>query len=237
MNTQFNPENGLLKDALSLSDDDWQELLELRRFWRLVDKGSSQDSCWLWLGCIDKRFNYGIARYHKKQIRSHRLSYSLSSGEIPEGMVVRHRCDNRRCCNPDHLELGTYADNNRDWQTRLIDQVGENNFASVLSEKQVTEIRQRCADGEQQKELATEFGVCGGSVSQIVTGWTWKHSFTGERKTRTHSKLTVKEMLSIQSEYDPLKTSQNKLARKYSVSRSTIRRVINGEYAMYLAKI
>jgi hypothetical protein len=66
----------------------------------------SEDGCWLWLGRKQPN-GYGI--YKSKY--SHRFSYEIFKGEIPKGLVVMHSCDNRICCNPDHLSVGTYRDN------------------------------------------------------------------------------------------------------------------------------
>jgi hypothetical protein len=57
---------------------------------------------------------YGAMSYRGKQLRAHKLMHMLTKGEIPSGKIVMHTCDNPPCCNPDHLELGTKADNNRD---------------------------------------------------------------------------------------------------------------------------
>jgi hypothetical protein len=70
-------------------------------------------------GCWEKQGfrhvdGYGCMYYRGKQFRAHKLMYTLVHGPVPKGMVVMHTCDNPPCCNPDHLKLGTYRDNNRD---------------------------------------------------------------------------------------------------------------------------
>ncbi len=69
--------------------------------------------CWLWTAGKTGP-GYGQLLLGSKPMLAHRYSYELYVGSIPKGMVVRHKCDTRSCVNPDHLELGTVADNNRD---------------------------------------------------------------------------------------------------------------------------
>jgi hypothetical protein len=92
-----------------------------KKFWPRVKRGSI-DECWPWQGCSDGS-GYGVLTVNKRQIRAHRYAYELTSGPIPEseeyhGTVVRHTCDNRICCNPAHLVLGTQKDNVRDMMER-----------------------------------------------------------------------------------------------------------------------
>ena len=77
-------------------------------------------TCWIWRKTLNWN-GYGQTTLQGKTIGAHRVSYLIYKGEIPEGMVVRHCCpgeENRACVNPDHLILGSRADNNRDTVTR-----------------------------------------------------------------------------------------------------------------------
>lgn len=168
----------ILESVVNMSENEWQNLVDSRRFWLQVDKKNDNDACWDWLGCVDKKTGYGVGRLNKKTNHAHRIAYLLETKETLDRLIViRHKCDRKICCNPNHLEKGTNAQNVEDWQTRLIDQKGEHNFASKLTEKQVSEIRLRAFNGEEQKFLAKEFNVSNGIVSTIINGKTWKHSY------------------------------------------------------------
>jgi len=81
---------------------------------RLMTNTSKEGECIVWKGARRNKNSYGAIKYKDKVIDTHRLSYMLHKGEIPEGMVVMHSCDNKPCINPDHLFIGTYSDNAKD---------------------------------------------------------------------------------------------------------------------------
>jgi hypothetical protein len=72
-----------------------------------------ENDCWEWKGIINHQ-GYGKASENDKDITAHRLSYKVFKGEIPDNLLVMHVCDNRKCCNPDHLKLGTSQENTLD---------------------------------------------------------------------------------------------------------------------------
>lgn len=155
------------------------------RFWEKVERRGAEE-CWPWKAYIAAS-GYGICRGATKNVRAHRMAYELAHGPIPEGLIVRHRCDNRRCCNPRHLEVGTATDNARDRVERRRTAHGERSPAAKLSEAQVVEIRRRyklrppggpkrgCPKWPGQEQLAKEYGVSYLTIHAIVHGYSWKH--------------------------------------------------------------
>ncbi len=152
------------------------------RFWSRVNV-STPDACWEWIGA--KNQGYGWLSYQGKPGTAHRIAYTLAKGVIPEGLVVRHTCDNRPCCNPDHLLVGTVADNNRDmWERKrgktplTEDQTGERNLSAKLTALQVSEIRRRYSARKTIPTtivaLANEYHVSRSLVHKIVTHQIWR---------------------------------------------------------------
>jgi hypothetical protein len=141
------------------------------RFWRFVEKS---DGCWLWKGGRGDD-GYGIFKLPGRvSIRAHRLSYAIAVAE-PEGLQVLHRCDVPRCVRPDHLFLGTNADNMADRNGKGRYSHGEQHRDAKVTADQVREIRRRyAAGGVSQTALGREFGLSQHSIWQIVRNVTWK---------------------------------------------------------------
>lgn len=140
--------------------------------WRNVAK-AGPDECWPWQAAL-KDTGYGVLSIDGRNVRAHRAAYESATGETPGRLLVLHRCDNRRCCNPAHLWLGTYLDNNRDAKAKGRNQVGSRHYAAKLNEAQVVEIRRRRLAGERGTDLARRFGVTPQSISDIMSGRAWK---------------------------------------------------------------
>lgn len=144
------------------------------RFWAKVQKS---DGCWIWTAAKQKH-GYGLftIRFHPaRHALAHRKSYELVNGPVPEGMDVLHRCDNRQCVRPDHLFLGTQADNNRDMKAKGRASRGTNHFLASLNESKVRLIRGLHAKGETVKNISGVVGVTPGTVYAVLRGKTWRH--------------------------------------------------------------
>lgn len=92
---------------------------------RFFDKVNKTDSCWNWTGAMRPN-GYGCFKVKGKLISSHRFSWELVNGKISDGLLVCHKCDNRKCVNPSHLFLGSQKQNMHDCKSknRLITPIG-----------------------------------------------------------------------------------------------------------------
>lgn len=97
------------------------------RLWLRVDRSGGPHSCWLWQGSVGGP-GYPQLRFRGRTIAGHRLSYAIANGPIPEGLCVLHSCDNPRCVNPEHLHLGTRADNAREASERGLLRSGDRHW-------------------------------------------------------------------------------------------------------------
>lgn len=102
--------------------------------------------------------------------RAHRISYEMYVGQIASSLVVCHKCDNPLCVNPDHLFLGTVADNCADMVNKGRSQQGQKHWKSRLTVEQILLIRNDVRTG---KEIAADFGVSERQVLRIKDGTRW----------------------------------------------------------------
>lgn len=141
-------------------------------FWGRVDKTGP---CWLWMGPLNQG-GYGATHDGRSRwMAAHRRAWVLTHGAVPEGMWVLHRCDVRRCVNPEHLYLGSPKDNARDRGERFYGPRPVRSANARLSASDVRRIRELSAAGVTFEVLSKTFGCSWVNVSTIVRRLTWKH--------------------------------------------------------------
>lgn len=105
-------------------------------------------------------------------MRAHQVAYIEHKGEIPIGMIIRHTCDKPGCINPNHLLMGTHADNVADRVNRNRSAVKEQNGRSKLTIKNVEFIKKH--NELSHAELARKFNVSARAITLIRTEVNWK---------------------------------------------------------------
>jgi hypothetical protein len=132
------------------------------------------DECWPASGGANQSGHVPIDIKGYRTTYAHQITYLVHQGAIPEGAVIRHDCDNPRCCNPAHLRCGTQQDNMQDASTR-----GRLSACQprrkVLTADIVRECRRRHAQGERANKLAREFGVNRVTMQSAINGVYWRH--------------------------------------------------------------
>ncbi len=140
------------------------------RFWRKVER-AGPDECWLWQGSLTT-FGYGNIQKAGKNngtIRTHRLSWQLHNGPVPDGMDVLHICDVRHCVNPAHLFLGDHAANMKDMAVK-------NRGTTKLSPDDVRWLREWGAAGWHHHYLASAVGCSTQHVDKIINNQRRQHT-------------------------------------------------------------
>lgn len=150
-------------------------------FWDNVDQTGGPAACWPWTKSLGT-WGYGQAYWDlgdgkgKRNVVASRAAWVIVNG-LPEGdLCVLHRCDNRACCNPAHMFLGTRAENTADMMTKGRHWAlgGTAHRDAKLNADQVREIRSRAARGEPLRGLSREFGVHSSGISRLVRGLTYR---------------------------------------------------------------
>lgn len=126
------------------------------------------NDCVVWTKCRSES-GYGLIKHEGKKKRAHRVAYENSFGPIPNGLFVLHKCDNRACVNPEHLFLGTQADNMEDMDSKKRRKTlrGTENPKAKLSEEAAAYIKQ---SKETHRHLAKKFGVSTQPIYRIKSG-------------------------------------------------------------------
>jgi hypothetical protein len=140
-------------------------------FWESVNE-EPNTGCWLWSGLLSTT---GYGRVGSRGY-AHRFSYRLHKGAIRRGLCVCHHCDNPPCVNPDHLFLGTHADNSADAIRKGRHAHGVRSGNARLTPRDVREIRRlRRETNLSLSQLGEAFGVTGTTIHSASHGLTWKH--------------------------------------------------------------
>ena len=143
-------------------------------FWRKVDKGSD---CWMWQGLVVKQ-GYGKHNIKRVQKSAHRIAWVLANRKpIPDTLFVLHSCDNRACCNPDHLRLGTHRDNMNDARLRgrmvASRSRGFDHYNSRLKAEDIVDIRSRFAAGDMMPTIMIDYDTTKTTVFNLIHGKTY----------------------------------------------------------------
>lgn len=128
--------------------------------------------CLLWLGAVHCN-GYGQYTHKRRSYLAHRLAWQEANGRpVPAGMLVCHKCDVRLCVNPDHLFLGTHAENIADMVAKGRQGRGSRHSQAKLTVSQVLAIR---ADGRSQRAIAMDYGVTQTQIGMIQRRRHWGH--------------------------------------------------------------
>jgi hypothetical protein len=140
-------------------------------FWNNVIKS---DGCWIYNACISTA-GYGRLSINKKFIQAHRFSYELHFGPIYPDLFVCHKCDNPPCVNPEHLFLGTSADNSNDMSAKFRNDKGKDHWNNKLSELQVLEIKSLFKINQSARSIAKTYNVHVNTIYDIRNkrNWGW----------------------------------------------------------------
>lgn len=161
------------RDETNLRDPEvWRE-----HFWKRVQE--TESGCWLWLGERNEDGYGKVTRWTGQRwanYRAHRVAWELANGRPPgAGLVVRHLCHNRPCCNPAHLAEGTHRDNAADMIAAGRFAKGSAAGRAILTEEDAVAIRQAHSQGCSITAIASETGVPRQTVWNVVRRNSWKH--------------------------------------------------------------
>lgn len=150
-----------------------------QRFLAKVHK--TKEGCWLWTAsCYPNGYGMFSMNWRQSPNCAHRAAWQLFRGEIPDGLLVCHRCDNPKCVNPDHLFLGTQSDNMKDMSEKGRGKPptfrGEKHLMSTLTVEDVSQIRTLLANGVSQAKVSRLFNVSQHAIWSIKTGRTWREA-------------------------------------------------------------
>jgi hypothetical protein len=158
-----------------------QRLLTLKQRFDQKYQKCPVSGCWNWTGSTNQS-GYGTMAPNEWGTLAHRISYGLNVGPVPKGKgphgtCVCHRCDNRLCVNPEHLFLGSNADNlaDRDAKGRQVAMRGSRNGHSKLNESDIVQIRAMFHRGAKLREVAERFSISKANASDIKRGKIWAH--------------------------------------------------------------
>ena len=180
--------------------------------------------CWNWQGALSKDM-YGAIRVGDKVQRTHRVTYAVVNGWIPRGKVVRHKCDNALCCNPDHLEIGDHEDNTQD-------AIDRNRHARrVLTSDEKTKVVSMRRAGSSKREIAValkcNWYAVSRAIDELMTDVKRPGRPRGSRNAVT--RVSTEEKEQIRSIYAEGKHTQKQLAERFGCDQTYVSLIVRGK--------
>jgi len=143
----------------------------IKRFWKNVEK---KETCWIWKKATYK--GYGVFnKGNRKTILTHRFSWELHNGPIPNGKSVCHSCDNPPCVNPSHLWLGTNDENRQDSVSKKRHVFGERVHFAKLKDEYIPGIRKLHKEGISNTIIGIKYNVHRRTIYDVCRNITWRH--------------------------------------------------------------
>ena len=191
---------------------------------RPIDYTVNDNGCWVWKWSVHPK-GYATVRVNGRTRKAHRVAYELVNDPIPEGQIIRHLCGNPSCLNPDHLRVGTPADNMRDMVA------AGNQHNQKLTWDDAAAIRRVFAEGSISKAgLARQYGVGAGAIQKVVANHRFydpAYSPPAVRPTRRPRNQIGDEMAGeIRQTYLSGGVSQEDVASRFNVSVGTVSKIV-----------
>lgn len=193
----------------------------------------SETGCWDWVKALDRDGYPERVRVSGERIRPYRLALRLRGIEVPEGMVVRHLCHNRKCVNPDHLTYGTQAENIQDSVQANRHVKGDSHALSKFSEAERLCISERLAQGEFASAIAAEKKVSVACICRIARGEAFgttpvrKGMRAGEETKQ--AKITDRQACEIKALAKEGYMTQKEIGNLYGIDASQVSRIKTGK--------
>lgn len=178
----------------------WVNMNKIEEYYKyvaqnLIKNSKQEGDCRLWTGYINV-FGYGVTRFRtglnfkKRSCCAHIISYMVSHNipNIPENLLVRHKCKNKNCIAPNHLELGTAKENHDDMLRDGTASIGSKHPNATINETMAVEIYK--SNDVPYRELAKKFNTTINAVKSIRCGKSWNH-VTGHQKHKYNRKIVV----------------------------------------------
>lgn len=189
--------------------------------------------CWEWIGYTRNDKGYGgFTPCDKHNYMAHRVSYEMFTGKlIHKEICVCHKCDNRKCVNPNHLFLGTVQDNIDDKINKNRQSIGEKHGCAKLTWIQVKEIRRLWNTNKYtQQKLADRFNIANSIINRIISNKIWIDSTYIKNNSIEHrKKLHQEDVNKIRELYKTGKYSQYKLANLFGITQTAIGLIVNNK--------
>lgn len=200
------------KRKFKMSDDEF-------KVWFFGSAKKTPSGCWLWTKGTGQ-MGYGKVSFLGETEYTHRVAWILTHEDIPDSQQVNHHCDTPRCINPEHLYLGTQAENSAD-MVRRHRNAGKGKGVRKLSNEDVLDIKNRLSAGEHPKSIAEDYPVHVASIHNIKKRKTWANKI-GRTYLNKSDAVKIKRMLAQ-------RIKQQDIADSFGVSVPTISAINTGK--------